>query len=981
MGATQLDARFEKPQVNGNFAWPKRPKSGKLRPVRRFRATELVGRTDELRTLRDLAAAAVGGAGAIAAIVGEPGTGKTRLAGELTALAEHEGSGVVRGACLEGSRAPLRPIVEALLDGAPGGSMPDWLVAGRPPDDEAHGVVLAEAVVRSVAARGAGSVLHLDDLHWADADTLDVVIELTTLVRRHPVLVVVTARPACAEVVRVVEAIERVDHGAVVRLDKLDAAAVDALIESCLGGGAPADVLRFVRERSDGVPLFVEELLAGLDDAGALVETDGVWSSISRVAPVVPASFDASVTRRLAGLDRPARSVVEAAALLGREFDWRLLAPITGRSAAEVDAALREAVEAQLLEVAGGRYQFRHALTRDSVVARLAPTEQAELARSALAELDLAGDRSDHDLSIALARLAGDDERAGRELVAAASEALASGALATATELVAMADVLQTTGAVRADLDELAVETHSLAGRTQAASERGQAALSDLARRPGTEQRRIRVSLALARAELAAGEWERAARHAAAARVLHDVEPDAAALARILAIEAHVAINQRRTNDAIDAAEAAVAAAARAGLGDVQCEALEVLGRAERFLRPDSTRHFEQALAVASSHGLGAWRVRAMMEVAIDRVFRDGVFGPLLAAREVAESAGALVSVAVIDLHLAGINLVSGRREIGLEIAERCVDDCRRYRLSMLPIALLHVADGHALHGDNRRAEAAMDEVLSHDDGSPEVEAAVWGWVRGDMAFVAGDEERWLECLDRAMDALRGHEGTVPFPFRAMWPLLRTAADRDGAAAREEVRASHVMVVLGNSWPLDVADAIELGRGGRHAEAEEVFGEAARRLGDDEWSRWQRHRVRLVAARPALRDGWGDPASWLREAEVYFDTAGYPDVAARCRRIAREAGLTVRRRGRGDSVVPPSLAARGVSSREMDVLHQLVARATNREIGDRLHLSVRTVEKHVASLMLKLEAGSRRELAEQAQRAIEGSIASATAGR
>ena len=78
----------------------------------------------------------------------------------------------------------------------------------------------------------------------------------------------------------------------------------------------------------------------------------------------------------------------------------------------------------------------------------------------------------------------------------------------------------------------------------------------------------------------------------------------------------------------------------------------------------------------------------------------------------------------------------------------------------------------------------------------------------------------------------------------------------------------------------------------------------------------------------------------------------------------REAGVPVPRRGRGDAVVPPDLQAIGVTSREMDVLHLVARRLTNREIGDRLHISVRTVEKHIANLLLKTGASSRLDLAD-----------------
>ena len=310
-------------------------------------------------------------------------------------------------------------------------------------------------------------------------------------------------------------------------------------------------------------------------------------------------------------------------------------------------------------------------------------------------------------------------------------DALDRGALATAEEIADRAVALRLHGDTRLLVDELTVEVLALAGKTVEAATRGLVALEALARRPQTVARRIRLLLALARAEIVGGEWDVAHRHARAARVLHDDEPDGELLARILAVDAHVAINQRRHGDATWAAESALATAERAGVPDVACEALEVLGRIKRFTAPsEAADHFEQAVTVATAHGLGGWRLRALTELAIDEVFIRGRPEPLHEARAVAESMGALVTVAVIDLHLAGHALVTGDRDLGALYAERCAADCRRYRLSMLPIALLHVAAGLALAGDADGAEEVIADALATSDDDPDVDAAAWGWVQ-----------------------------------------------------------------------------------------------------------------------------------------------------------------------------------------------------------------------------------------------------------
>jgi DNA-binding NarL/FixJ family response regulator len=123
-----------------------------------------------------------------------------------------------------------------------------------------------------------------------------------------------------------------------------------------------------------------------------------------------------------------------------------------------------------------------------------------------------------------------------------------------------------------------------------------------------------------------------------------------------------------------------------------------------------------------------------------------------------------------------------------------------------------------------------------------------------------------------------------------------------------------------------------------------------------------RQYARRVVAECALEDGWGDPAGWLREAIGFFEAAGQPHLATACRALLRKAGVAVPRRGRGVSDVPPWLRARDVTSREADVLALVGEGLSNREIGERIYLSPRTVEKHVANLLLKLGAENRTRL-------------------
>lgn len=106
----------------------------------------------------------------------------------------------------------------------------------------------------------------------------------------------------------------------------------------------------------------------------------------------------------------------------------------------------------------------------------------------------------------------------------------------------------------------------------------------------------------------------------------------------------------------------------------------------------------------------------------------------------------------------------------------------------------------------------------------------------------------------------------------------------------------------------------------------------------------------------------------MREALATFQSHHLEELASSCRSLLRAAGEPVPRRGRGESEVPEALSALGVTSREVDVLWLVVERLSNREIGERLHVSHRTVERHVGMLLTKVGVENRRQLAQAAAR-------------
>ena len=126
-------------------------------------------------------------------------------------------------------------------------------------------------------------------------------------------------------------------------------------------------------------------------------------------------------------------------------------------------------------------------------------------------------------------------------------------------------------------------------------------------------------------------------------------------------------------------------------------------------------------------------------------------------------------------------------------------------------------------------------------------------------------------------------------------------------------------------------------------------------------SEWWGRFLRLFTLEAAIADGWGTPVPLLRADLTAFEQGGDTQLARICRDLLRRAGAPTRR-GRGSSTVPPELRARGITSRELDVLTLVEEGLSNAAISQRLFLSPRTVETHVANLLLKSGAANRSEL-------------------
>jgi class 3 adenylate cyclase/tetratricopeptide (TPR) repeat protein len=495
-------------------------------------------------------------------VTAEPGAGKTRLATEFTS--RRPGTIVLTGRCTPyGQRLPLSPLggavqaliglpadapatvadreVRRLADRVAGSRRAGDLVRGlklllgtidpgevRDPSGAAGESTLAARAVVEGLAREGPVVTVVDDLHWADAQLLELLRTTSTDPWSGPVLLLGLSRP---------EALEANDALPTLELGALPEPQLRELGELALGPGAPGQVLERIAARASGNPLFLEESLSMLVESGALVRQDGTWIVADpELLDRVPATIRTLIAARLDGLPPDERRVLRDAAVCGEAAWDRLLETLSG--GADVREALKRLVQRGLLQqrsyspVPGAEeYGFRHVLIREVAYASIPRRDRSGLhlqvatwlrESSRLPEEPLAELAHHYELAwrLSYSSAAGTADPA---LARLAAEYLGRWADRTLTYQARLAESLyrRAIEAAAASADEepgLAIRTslgraESLIelGRHQEATEPANAA-RDLARRSGDGHLEARALLALGRIESDVGDDEVARR-------------------------------------------------------------------------------------------------------------------------------------------------------------------------------------------------------------------------------------------------------------------------------------------------------------------------------------------------------------------------------------------------------------------------------------------------------------------------------------
>ena len=970
----------------------------------RLSSTRLVGRHEELAELREALVDAGSGRPSLVLVSGEAGVGKTRLVQVLAETACADGVRVLRGACPQSGAGdlPYAPLVGALrdevragtLDGLSAGTRAELgrllpeLAGGEPAEaGELGRARLSEALVTAIRALAADrpSMLVLEDLHWADGETRSLLAQLVPGLSDDRLLLVATVRDD--ELHRrhplgpLLAALGRDPSSRRIGLARLTRDELAAQVEAIRGQPADAELLERLWRRSEGNPLFAEELLAaGTDGRGA-----------------VPATLRDALGLRTAGLDDAGRAIVRLLAV-GGALDETVMAAAGRLEAPQVREGLREAIERGLIAVDGERFALRHALLGEAVADELLPGERLEV-HAALADA-LAG-RPDATTSLPVAtalahhRAAAGDRRGALEASVRAADLVgAAAAASTAAALLEQAlelwplvedpagltgvdhvDLLRRAAAAQREADD---RPRALALLERALEETDEEGIRDPGRPADVLVELARVLWHLARPREATAALDRAL-------ALLPAEVASAPRARVLAQVTHLRMLQSRHASAVDVGREAVAMATAVGDEHARRRARKALGVSLAW-SGDVDDGLEVLRLAAGPDGRGAEREECVASVNLaDVLYLAG------RAEEALATLGALVdqvdggweyrwvTLAAVEIlvrlgRLAEAKAWIGRGRPAMSGQGRLNDGLRVAELA------------HAV-GDLPAARTALDGVreIAAVADEPQLVGA-FAAVATVAALAEGDLDAAHAAVEDGVDRLETcAEDTVRFAnlaaLGARVSAARAQRDRDlGVDPSASVAEAELMVQrasaaaqtrplpLERAWEREARAWLHEARGGATPEAWAAVADGWTALGYGP----QAADATLSRAEACVRDG--DRVAGATAAATAHERArsmGAAGTVARVEALAARARLDLS--GQDGSVSatgaqPVAGDDYGLTVRERQVLGLVAGGATNREIGAALFMAEKTASVHVSRILAKLGVRGRTEAAALAHR-------------
>jgi len=994
------------PAADGESDRGRGPGSGSRRsPARSPGAVKaFVGRERELFLLTGALDQAKAGAGGLALLFGEAGIGKTRTALEFEQLACARGAEVHWGRCWEGEGAsPFWPWVQVLrsistatrapsIASSPGADavavlVPDAVPAGEPRSDDAIGTEesrfrLFDGLTRFLVHLGQRqpTVLILDDLHRADLPSVLLLRFLASSLSHSHLLVVGTYRdtdvtagdPASGPLL----ALARMPDALNLPLAGLTAAEVGAFMAAVTGSEPEPEFVARVHADSEGNPFFATELVRFSLPAG--IGPGGYGASATPLA--VPQAVHQTILVRMGKLSNECRGLLDAASVLGREFDTVTVEQMMALPPARVLTLLGEAVEQHLVVAMPGvigRFTFVHALFRESLYDALGAAGCATLHRAAAEALEAAFPVADGERLAAIAHhyfraaALGDGARALEWGVRAADHAMDRCAYEEAARFYALAlQVLERTAALPPETRFEVLLAHArasyAAGERVPAAESRAAALA-LARSHSLPREFARAALTGATELQVMGAVDREATatfRAALAGLAEDEDRLQAALLSHLAMQLTVSVETRAEAEHI--AQRAVTIARRAHDAAILADALYAL----RYVawRPET---LVERLAIADEI-LGIAERTGGQEVAL-----KGLHVRILALEEMGDVQPLEAAIAEHG-RLAEAFRVPYYRSVNVAYRLLVAGLHSRFREAGALATELLTYDGRG-HNDTRLFAELASFMLFHETGEPSqadaedrlrllgVYLPAASYLLPTLLIDLGRPGEARHCLDMLA---RDNFASAPADHTGLASRCTVAeavanigTEEQAAALYDAIRPfGHLWPVLGHTsfGPASYYLGLLAGRLGRTAEAEAHFLDAlakAERMAAPSWHAASQLGLAALLA-PSAETHERARALAIRSLET-AQRLGMRPLEARalvfCESIDSPPATT------------PALPA-GLTAREAEVLALLAAGRSNQDIAEDLVLSIKTVERHVANIYAKIGAHGRVEAATFAMR-------------
>lgn len=966
-----------------------------------------IGRAEELQRLDAALDRAGQGRPQLVLLAGEAGVGKTRVLLEFADRAQARGVRVLAGGCVELGDIGLAylPVVDALRGLAndpaeaellaevaaitPGlGRLLPGVAPPGPagmPSDGVDQLQVFDAVRALLIRRSQRSpvALVLEDLHWADRATRDLVAFLArtlwsgrvTLVasyrsdelhRRHPL------RPLLAELVRL-PGVERLE------LAPFSRAELAEQLVAIAGAPLPPDRAARIHERSEGNPFYAEQLLA----AGA-----------GRAEVALPPTLLEVLLTRVQALPKPAQQLLRVAAVAGHRVSHWLLAQVAGWPEPDLEQGLRAAIAPGVLvaDQATATYAFRHALLQEAVYGDLLPGEQvrlhatyarllAEVSEGSAAELAYHCLHS-HDLVGALAA----SVQAADEAAAVLAPAETLRHLSSALKLwERVPDPGGVTGTDRVELTLRAAEAAHAAGdlpRAVALAEDAAAITEQTADAAWAARAHERLGLYLQHV----GRGEDALRVRARAVELVPAAPPSRLRARVTAAMAQALSNSARRDEARRWCDEALAVARAIGSAEDEADALITLGMIEQH---DHSASAGRLFAAGRARAVDAGKPEVEARALLDLAWLELALGNLETARAVFDDGVQLAERTGLAWSWFGIAMrreqllvryEAGDWDDGERLAAAIPDLAPTLAVAALGAAALPVEVGRGRPTVPKRlrtlaALVGLDDVADVEVAGLEAEQAVW---QGDLDQASSAVRRGLATIDASQYRIFQEVDDV-------WICAIGLAVQAGYAERARAAGDAVALTEATAAGRVLLERARVAteRTKRIGRMHDVYSAAWLAKAEAEWARLQ---------------GRSDPARW--RAAIGAFSYGFVYEVARCRWRLAEALLgagdreqaTVAAQGAHEAAVRlgaeplraalEALARRarldlgaglphegraGLTPRELEVLRLLVEGRSNRQIAERLFISGKTASVHVTNILTKLGVHSRLEAAARAR--------------